>query len=281
MAIREIHGAQITEAIAALCLSSNIDTNESVCDAICRAREIETSQPAKNALDMIIKNIEVAKTQRMPVCQDTGMVVVFMDIGQDVHITGDIEAAVNAGVRKSYRDGYFRASIVSDPIERKNTTDNTPAVIHYNLVPGDRIKIEVAPKGFGSENKSALKMLTPAAGLPGIERFVLDTVQAAGSSACPPLVVGIGIGGTMEKAAILAKKAVSLDLAHQNKSPYWADIERQLLEKINGLDIGVSGFKGPNTAMGVNILTYPTHIAGLPVAVNIGCHIARHKSAIL
>ncbi|MCL1787744.1 MAG: fumarate hydratase, partial [Defluviitaleaceae bacterium] len=249
MAIREIHGAQITEAIAALCLSSNIDTNESVCDAICRAREIETSQPAKNALDMIIKNIEVAKTQRMPVCQDTGMVVVFMDIGQDVHITGNVEAAVNEGVRQSYRDGYFRASIVGDPIDRKNTKDNTPAVIHYNLVPGDRIKIDVMPKGFGSENKSALKMLTPSAGIEGIEDFVLDTVQAAGSSPCPPIIVGIGVGGTMEKAAILAKQAVGLDLLHVNESPYWGQVEARLLEKINRLNIGVAGFKGPTTAL--------------------------------
>ena len=281
MAIREINGAQITNAVAQLCISANIHADESIRSAICKARVAETSEPAKNALDMIIENMKVAETERMPLCQDTGMVVVFVDIGQDAHVTGNMDAAINEGVRQGYKEGYFRASVVADPANRVNTKDNTPAVIHYNMVEGNTIKITVMPKGFGSENKSALKMLTPSAGMEGIENFVIQTVKAAGSSPCPPIIVGIGIGGTMEKAAMLSKQALCVDIFSANPDPHWAGMERQLLQKINGLNIGASGFKGTTTALSVKILTHPTHIAGLPVAVNIGCHVARHKCVVL
>jgi len=281
MPIKEISAEQITETVAALCISANINADESIRHAICQARTAETSKPAKNALDMIIQNMKVAETERMPMCQDTGMVVVFIGIGQNVHISGNIEAAINEGVRRGYKDGYFRASVVKDPFARENTKDNTPAVIHYTITSGDNIKITVMPKGFGSENKSALKMLTPSESADGVEQFVIDTVKAAGSSPCPPIIVGIGVGGTMEKAAIMSKQALALDILSENNDPYLADMERRLLQKINALNIGAAGFKGTTTALGVKILTYPTHIAGLPVAVNIGCHVARHKSAIL
>jgi len=281
MSTREIKAKQITEAIAALCISANINADKSIRHAICQARITEISEPAKNALDMIIENMKVAETERMPMCQDTGMVVVFVDIGQNVHISGNLDAAINEGVRQGYKDGYFRASVVKDPFARENTKDNTPAIIHYNIVDGDNIKITVMPKGFGSENKSALKMLTPSDGAEGVEKFVLDTVKAAGSSSCPPIIVGVGVGGTMEKAAILSKQALAHDIMSENADPYLANIERRLLQKINALNIGASGFKGTTTALGVKILAYPTHIAGLPVAVNIGCHVARHKSVVL
>jgi len=278
MPTRKINASQITEAIALLCISANINPDESIRSAICSARQTETSAPAKNALDMIIENMKVAETEHMPMCQDTGMVVIFIDIGQDVHVTGSLDAAIHEGVRQGYRNGYFRASVVKDPLDRQNTKDNTPAVIHYNIIEGDTIKITVMPKGFGSENKSALKMLTPSDGVDGIEKFVVDTVCAAGSSPCPPIIVGIGIGGTMEKAALLAKQALALDILSQNPNPNLANMEQRLLQKINELNIGAAGFKGTTTALGVKVLTYPTHIAGLPVAVNIGCHVARHKS---
>jgi len=281
MSIRKINAAEITKTVAKLCISANINPDESIRTAICNAHQIETSVPAKNALSMIIENMKVAETEHMPMCQDTGMVVVFMDIGQNVHIIGNVDDAINEGVRQGYQDGFLRASVVKDPLDRQNTKDNTPAVIHYNIVEGDGIKITVMPKGFGSENKSALKMLTPSDGVDGIEKFVINTVQAAGASPCPPIVVGIGIGGTMEKAALLAKQALVLNILSPNPSPSLADMEQRLLQKINELNIGASGFKGTTTALGVKILTYPTHIAGLPVAVNIGCHVARHKSVIL
>ena len=282
MTIRKIPVSEITTAVHQLCLTANIDADPNIRRAICHAREVETSDPAKNALDMIIENMQVAETERMPMCQDTGMVVVFLDIGQDVHITGGcIETAINEGVRTAYTEGYFRASVVHDPFDRRNTKDNTPAVVHYNIVPGDKLKITVMPKGFGSENKSALKMLTPSDGMEGVKQFVLDTVHTAGENPCPPIVLGIGIGGTLEKAAILAKQALLIDIYTPNKDPHWASMEAELLEKINELNIGAAGFKGPNTALSVKILAYPTHIAGLPVAVNIGCHVARHKSVVL
>jgi len=281
MAAREIDAIQITTAVAQLCISANINADESIRSAICKARATETSKPAKNALDMIIENMKVAETEKMPMCQDTGMVVVFMDIGQDVHVTGNLDAAIHEGVRQGYREGFFRASVVKDPMNRENTKDNTPAVVHYNIVEGDSIKITVMPKGFGSENKSALKMLTPSDGAKGVEKFVVETVKAAGSSPCPPIIVGIGVGGTMEKAALLSKQALALDIFSENTDPFLASMERRLLQKINELNIGASGFKGTTTALGVRILAYPTHIAGLPVAVNIGCHVARHKTVRL
>ena len=279
--MRKITSTQITDAIANLCITANIDADESIRKAVCQARDIETSALAKNALNMILENMDIAEAERMPICQDTGMVIVFIEIGQDVHVTGNLSDAVHEGVRRGYRDGYLRASVVKDPISRENTKDNTPAVIHYNIVPGDKVAITVMPKGFGSENKSAIKMLTPSAGVEGIIDFVVDTVKAAGSSPCPPIVVGVGVGGTMEKAALLSKQALILDILEQNPDPYWAEIEKQLLEKINALNIGAAGFKGTATALGVRVLTYPTHIAGLPVAVNIGCHVSRHKGVTL
>ena len=279
--MRKIDAGDITQAIARLCILANVDADKSICSAICAAREVETSAPAKNALGMIMENMAVAKAENMPLCQDTGLVVVFAEVGQDVQIIGSLEGAIQAGVRQGYRDGYFRASVVADPFNRTNTQDNTPAVIHYNIVPGDQVKLTVMPKGFGSENKSALKMLTPSEGLAGVEKFVLDTIQAAGSSPCPPIIVGIGIGGTFEKVALLAKEALNLDILENHPDPFYAEMEARLLEKINALEIGAAGFKGTTTALGVRILTYPTHIAGLPVAVNIGCHVARHKTEVL
>jgi len=279
--MKTIKCEQITEIVAGLCITANIDADESVRKALCQARITETSEPAKKALDMIIENMVVAEVERMPMCQDTGVVVVFMDVGQDVHIIGNLNDAINEGVRRGYRDGYLRASVVNDPAIRKNTNDNTPAVIHYNITPGDNLKITVMPKGFGSENKSALKMLTPSQGMDGVKQFVIDTVKNAGENPCPPMIIGVGIGGTMEKAALMAKQALTLDIFDRNEDPYWASIEDELLQKINELNIGAAGFKGTSTALGVRVLTYPTHFAGLPVAVNIGCHVSRHKSVII
>lgn len=281
MSTRKIAASQITDAVANLCIDANIDADASIRKAVCQARNVETSPLAKNALDMIIENMGVAETERMPICQDTGMVIVFVEIGQDVHVSSNLSDAIHEGVRRGYRDGYFRASVVADPISRENTKDNTPAVIHYNIIPGHQLKITVMPKGFGSENKSTVKMLTPADGAQGVIDFVVNTVKTAGSSPCPPIVVGVGVGGTMEKAALLSKQALALDILEQNPDPYWAGMEKQLLQKINALDIGAAGFKGAATALGVRVLTYPTHIAGLPVAVNIGCHVSRHKEVTL
>ena len=278
--MREISGSQITKTVAELCISANIYLDPSLRQSIEQARCKETSEPARRALDMIIENMAVAEAERMPLCQDTGMAVVFVEIGQDVHINGNLREAINEGVRRGYRDGYFRASVVSDPIQRTNTGDNTPAVIHYDIVPGEHLKITVMPKGFGSENKSIIKMLNPSDGIEGIEATVLDAVIKAGADPCPPIVVGIGVGGTTEKAALLAKEAL-LFIHEKNPDTYWIEVESRLLAKINALNIGAAGLKGITTALAVRILTYPTHIAGLPVAVNIGCHVSRHKSAIL
>jgi len=229
---------------------------------------------------MIILNMDIAEKENMPMCQDTGMVVVFVEMGQDVHVKGNLTDAINEGVRWGYKDGYLRASIINDPMHRVNTGDNTPAVIHYDIVPGNMLKLTVMPKGFGSENKSAVKMLTPSAGISGVCDFVLDTVEKAGADPCPPIVVGVGVGGTMEKAALLSKQAHTC-MFDTAKDPRWAAVEAQLLKSINELDIGPAGLKGKTTALGVRVLTYPTHIAGLPVAVNIGCHVSRHKSLVL
>jgi len=284
--VKTIQASDITKTVAELCLTANIDPDEGIRTAIKQAHKIETSEPAKNALEMILENMAVAETERMPLCQDTGMVVVFVEIGQDVYVSGNIREAINEGVRQAYSEGYFRASVVNDPAERKNTRDNTPAVIHYDIVEGNHLKITVMPKGFGSENKSALKMLSPSAGMDGVEAFVIETIKKAGAAPCPPIIVGVGIGGTMEKAAILAKQALLepryfSGFDKKNKTNFWHEFEARLLEKINALNIGAAGLKGKTTALGVRVLAYPTHIAGLPVAVNIGCHVARHKSAVL
>jgi len=291
MTTREISTTKIAEGVARLCIKANVHADQGICSAIHDALVKETSPLAKSALDVILENMAVAKAENMPICQDTGMVVVFADIGENVRIvpapgecpTGHeslISMAINEGVRRGYRDGYLRASVVDDPLTRKNTGDNTPAVIHYNIMSGENIKLTIMPKGFGSENKSGVKMLPPSSGLAGVEDFVVEVVRKAGPDPCPPIVVGVGIGGTMEKAALLSKKALAR-MFEQNPDPIQAGLESRLLEKINALNIGAAGFKGSTTALGVRVLTYPTHIAGLPVAVNIGCHVSRHMSEIL
>lgn len=250
--------------------------------ALSTAEEKEVSQSGREILKLLIKNAQVAKEEQIPICQDTGFAVVFVELGQNVHIEGgDFVEAINAGVRKGYQEGYLRKSIVGDPIDRVNTGDNTPCVIHTKIVPGDNLKITVAAKGGGSENMSALKMLKPADGLDGVKNFVIDTVKAAGPNACPPLIVGVGIGGTMEKAALLAKEALLRDVGSTNPNPKLAQLEKEWLKEINQLGIGPQGFGGSTTALAVHIKTFGTHIASLPVAVNLNCHAARHKTAIL
>ena len=280
--MRTIHTKEITEAVKNLCIEANIYLGNDIKNAICTAREQEQSETAKVILEKLEENMGVAEAEKIPVCQDTGMAVVFLDIGQDVHVDGGLlKDAVHEGVAQGYTEGFLRKSVVTDPIERKNSGDNTPAVIHYDIVPGDKLKITVAPKGFGSENMGALKLLKPADGLAGVKDFVLETVKNAGANPCPPIVVGVGIGGTMEMSTLLAKRALLVELDKPNENPFYASREQELLEKINALEIGVQGFGGTNTALGVKILTYPTHIAGLPCAVNINCHVTRHKSIVL
>jgi fumarate hydratase subunit alpha len=251
-------------------------------DGIIKSRENETWDIAKGVLDKILVNADIAATERMPMCQDTGMTCVFIEIGQDVHIIGgSLEDAINSGVAAGYEEGYLRKSVVKDPLNRINTKDNTPAVIYYDIVTGDKFKITVAPKGFGSENMSQIKMLKPSDGLKGVKEFILKVVKEAGPNPCPPIVVGVGIGGTFDKAANLAKRAAVREINKVNSNPYYADLEKELIEEINKLGIGPQGFGGKTTALGINIETYPTHIAGLPVAVNINCHAARHAKAEL
>jgi len=299
--MREIPAAMIIETVAELCIRANVHADPGIANAIKQAKANETSALAKSAMDVILENMEVAKAENMPICQDTGMVVIFADIGENARViaSGDevftedseggfiakepaslITKAINEGVRRGYRDGYLRASVVIDPIERKNTGDNTPAIIHYNIVPGECINLTVMPKGFGSENKGGVKMLTPSSGIDGVEDFVVEVVRQAGPDPCPPIVVGVGVGGTMEKAALLSKEALA-QMFEKNTDPQWAGVETRLLEKINALGIGAAGFKGSTTALGVRVLAYPTHIAGLPVAVNIGCHVSRHVSSVV
>ena len=280
--MKTIPAEMITETVKKLCMDANIYLGNDIKAAIAASKETETSQTAKEILGKLQENMQVAERKGIPVCQDTGMAVVFVKLGQDVHITGGLLTdAIHQGVAKGYTEGYLRKSVVSDPLERKNTGDNTPAVIHLEMVAGEALEITVAPKGFGSENMGALKMLKPADGVEGIKEFVLDTVKRAGANPCPPIVVGVGIGGTMEQCALLAKQALCVDIDCENPNPFYRDLERELLCKINNLGIGVQGFGGSTTALAVNILTYPTHIAGLPCAVNINCHVTRHKTAIL
>lgn len=280
--MRNIHASEITEAVKKLCINSNIFLGDDVKEAIRCAASKETFETAKEILQKLDENMKIAERRQIPVCQDTGMAVVFVKIGQDVHIDGGfIEDAINKGVAEGYKDGFLRKSIVKDPLERVNTKDNTPAIIHYEFTEGENIEITVAPKGFGSENMGALKMLKPSDGIEGVKQFVIETVKSAGANPCPPIVVGVGLGGTMEKCTYLAKKALTLDLYTKNENPIYAQLEEELLEKINELNIGVQGFGGKNTALAVKILSYPTHIAGLPCAVNINCHVSRHKTVIL
>lgn len=280
--VRSIHTDEITEAVEKLCKSANYYLNDDILNGIKDALKVEESETGKDILNKIIENAQIAKEKGVAICQDTGMSVVFVDIGQDVHITGgNLTDSINEGVRRGYESGYLRKSVVKDPIERVNTKDNTPAVIHYNIVEGDKVKIVVAPKGFGSENMSALKMLKPSDGLDGVKKFVVETVDKAGPNPCPPIVVGVGIGGTMEKAALLAKKALLRPIDKRSDIKYVSELETQLLKKINNLGIGPSGLGGRTTALAVNVEVYPTHIAGLPVAVNINCHVTRHAEVEL
>lgn len=279
--MREIKAEQITETVAKLCVEANKILPESLVSCISCGYNQEEKDLSKNIMGDLLENLSCAKELDIPICQDTGMAVIFAEIGQDVHIIGDFEDAINEGVRKGYVDGLLRKSIVSDPLERVNTDDNTPAVIHTRLVKGDEIKITVAPKGFGSENMSRIKMFTPSATKEDIMDFVVETVKIAGGNPCPPIVLGVGIGGDFELCAILSKKALCRDVEVRNPKELYAQMEDELLERINKTGIGPQGFGGKTTALAVNIETAPTHIAGLPVAVNVGCHVTRHKTAIL
>ena len=276
--MREIHISKIIDTVKELCIEANYYLSNDVKRALCNAKENETWPLAENILDQIILNSDIAKNENMPICQDTGMACIFIDIGQDLHIVGGLlDDAINEGVRRGYEEGFLRKSVVKDPINRINTKDNTPAIIYYNMVAGDKIKITVAPKGFGSENMSRIKMLKPSDGLQGVKDFIIETVKLAGPNPCPPIVIGVGIGGTFDKAAYLAKKALIRPLDKRNEDKFYSDLEEELLANINKLGIGPQGFGGKTTALGLNIETYPTHIAGLPVAVNINCHATRHK----
>ena len=279
--LRLIDSEKITDAVAELCIKANTCIGDDIITALKKAREIETSTLAQTTLDRLLENADIAKREGLPACQDTGMAVFFVSIGSNVHVSGDINEALNEGVRRGYREGYCRNSIVSDPINRVNTGDNTPAVIYYDFFPGDELRITFAPKGFGSENMSAVRMLNPSDGIRGAEDFIVETLKAAGANACPPVIAGIGIGGTLEKAALLAKQALVREVGSVHTDPFWADAEARLLERINALGIGPGGFGGKTTALGVHILTFPTHIAGLPIAVNIGCHATRHRTVVL
>ena len=279
--MRNIQAAQITDAVRRLCIQANCHLTEDVKGCIRNCRACETFPVAQNILDQIIENYEIADANDVPVCQDTGMACVFIDVGQDVHIEGALEEAIHEGVRQGYDEGYLRKSVVRDPIDRVNTRDNTPAMIYYNIVPGDQVKITVAPKGFGSENMSQIKMLKPSDGLQGVKDFVLKVVEEAGPNPCPPIVVGVGVGGTFDKAALMAKQALIRPVDSRHPEAFWADLEDELLEKINALGIGPQRFGGRTTALAVNIEKCPTHIAGLPVAVNINCHVTRHQSEVI
>jgi len=280
--LKEIHVADITKLVKKLCIDSNYYISGDVQGKLMESAEKEPWPMAKDILGKILENIEIARNENLPACQDTGMACVFLEIGQEVHITGgDLEAAIHEGVRQGYNEGYLRKSVVGDPLERINTKDNTPAVIYYDIVPGGKLGITVAPKGFGSENMSQIKMLKPSDGVEGVLEFVLKVVKEAGPNPCPPVVVGVGIGGTFDKAAFLAKKALLRPLTEKNSNKFYADLEEELLNNINKLGIGPQGFGGQTTALKVNIETYPTHIAGLPVAVNINCHVTRHAHAEL
>lgn len=280
--MREIDVGRITEVIARLCIEANTYLPEDVKCALRTCRACEDGGIAKGVLDQIIENYEIAATEQVPICQDTGMACVFLEIGQDVHlIGGNLAEAVDEGVRRGYECGYLRKSVVSDPIRRGNTGDNTPAMLYTEIVPGEQVKVTVGPKGFGSENMSAIRMFKPSAGLQGIKDFILEVVENAGPNPCPPMVVGVGIGGTFDKAALLAKKALMRPIDSANPDPYYAELETEMLVKINQLGIGPQGFGGRTTALGVNIETLPTHIAGMPCAVNISCHVTRHKTELI
>ncbi|MZP41602.1 fumarate hydratase [Heliobacterium gestii] len=274
--LRTITFEQIASAVEGLCIKANTQIGADVKEALEKAHAAEASPLGKTIIGHIMENNAIAETEIVPICQDTGMAVVFVTIGQEVFVEGGLTDAINEGVRRGYEKGYLRKSVVKDPLIRVNTGDNTPAVIHYDIVPGDKLHIMVAPKGFGSENMSQLKMFKPADGVEAIKKFVIEAVEKAGPNPCPPIVVGVGIGGTMEKASFLAKKALLRHIGHHSEKEHIAALEKELLEKINNLGIGPQGLGGNTTALTVNVETYPTHIAGLPCAVNINCHVARH-----
>lgn len=276
--MREIDSSLISEVVARLCIDANYHLPPDMKKQIISSSKEESWETASIILDQIIENFNIADENLQPICQDTGLACVFLSIGQDVHIKGNLEEAVNEGVRKGYSQGYLRKSVVSDPLNRVNTGDNTPAMIYYDICPGDKIKITVAPKGFGSENMSQIKMLKPSDGIEGVKDFVIKVVEDAGPNPCPPIVVGVGIGGTFDKAAYLAKKALMRPVDQRNSEDFYVELEEELLEKINALGIGPQGFGGKTTALAVNIEKFPTHIAGLPVAVNINCHVTRHMT---
>ena len=280
--MREINVATITQNIKEMCIEANHFLTDDMKKVFNQAVDSEKSPLGKQVLCQLKENLQIAGDDMIPICQDTGMAVVFINVGQEVHLTGgDITDAINEGVRQGYVEGYLRKSVVKDPIYRENTKDNTPAVIHFNIVPGDKVDITVAPKGFGSENMSRVFMLKPADGIDGVKDAILTAVRDAGPNACPPMVVGVGIGGTFEKCAWMAKKALTRNLDEESDVPYVRELEKEMLEKINKLGIGPGGLGGTNTALAVNIETYPTHIAGLPVAVNICCHVNRHSHRVL
>ena len=275
--MRDVNVSEITKNIKEMCIEANHFLSEDMKKVFKNAVDSEESPLGKQVLNQLNENLSIAASDMIPICQDTGMAVIFINVGQEVHFTGgDITDAINEGVREGYVEGYLRKSVVSDPLIRENTKDNTPAVIHYSIVPGDKVEITVAPKGFGSENMSRVFMLKPADGIEGVKNAILTAVKDAGPNACPPMVVGVGIGGTFEKCAILAKKALTRNLEEKSDIEYVRNLESEMLEKINKLGIGPGGLGGTQTALAVNIETYPTHIAGLPVAVNICCHVNRH-----
>lgn len=280
--MREVNVSIITDNIKEMCIEANHFLTDDMKNVFENAVKNEESALGKQVLGQLEENLKIAGEDMIPICQDTGMAVVFINVGQDVHLTGgDITDAINEGVRRGYVEGYLRKSVVKDPIYRENTKDNTPAVIHFNIVPGDKVDITVAPKGFGSENMSRVFMLKPADGIEGVKEAILMAVKDAGPNACPPMVVGVGIGGTFEKCAYLAKKALTRDLNEESPVEYVRDLEKEMLEKINKLGIGPGGLGGTQTALAINIETYPTHIAGLPVAVNICCHVNRHSHRVI
>lgn len=281
--MREINVNDIASNIKEMCIEANYFLEDDIKNSLFKAEKEETSEVGKSVLNQLHQNLDIAESEMIPICQDTGMAVVFLDIGQDVHfVGGDLTDAVNRGVREGYEEGYLRKSVVEDPVERVNTKDNTPAIIHMNIFSGDKVKITVSPKGFGSENMSRIFMLKPADGLDGIKKAIIETVREAGPNACPPFIVGVGIGGDFEKSAILAKRALTRGLDEESASPYRKpyldELEKELLEEINKIGLGPAGLGGRKTALGINIETYPTHIAGMPLAINMCCHVNRHKT---
>ena len=279
--MREICAEAIAETVAKLCIEANIHLPKDVRSCLAEKKSAELWAPAKEILERITENYGIAEAENIPICQDTGVACVFLEIGQEVHVIGDLTDAVNEGVRRGYGEGSLRKSVVRDPLDRVNTGDNTPAMLYTELVPGEHVKITVAPKGFGSENMSRLAMLKPSDGVSGVKAFVLKAVEEAGPNPCPPVIVGVGIGGTFDKAALLAKKALLRETGKPSENPFYADLEHELLDSINALGIGPQGFGGKTTALAVHIESMPTHIAGLPVAVNLNCHVARHKTEVL